>query len=418
MDGVTAWDTTELEELAAKVAGADASLADPETLMRAALGLERAVDRLRAAGARVHARLEAEGATVVHSGLRTGGWLAWEARQPADQCRRRVRTAVVLHRDLPELAEAFEAGRVGWAHVEVLVGATNCRNLDRVQAALATFIDAAAATDEGRIRFDAWARQVRAAARRWDTDGGYDPNEDLAANRLRIDELPDGTRELAGRLVGEGAVSVTASLEALADELFEQFTRDHGVEPSIEVPSRTTLLGLALVEACRRATSVDVASSQPARTEAIVLIDTDPGTGAAVATDTSGRSVSTAALEVLLPGADVRGLLLDGEGNPLVMGRSRRLATPSQRAALAARDGGCIFPGCDRPPEWCDAHHQPPWEQGGRTDVDEMALCCRMHHRLTHQPGWTMEPHPILPQRWRWTTPSGRTLTSQRHGRT
>ena len=27
------------------------------------------------------------------------------------------------------------------------------------------------------------------------------------------------------------------------------------------------------------------------------------------------------------------------------------------RRALIARDRGCAFPGCDRPPHWCHAHH-------------------------------------------------------------
>ena len=43
---------------------------------------------------------------------------------------------------------------------------------------------------------------------------------------------------------------------------------------------------------------------------------------------------------------------------------------PSQRTALAVRDGGCTFSGCDAPVRWCDAHHMPDWHHGGVTDVD------------------------------------------------
>lgn len=48
------------------------------------------------------------------------------------------------------------------------------------------------------------------------------------------------------------------------------------------------------------------------------------------------------------------------------------------------RDGGCVVPGCHAPPEWCEAHHVVPWEHGGLTDVDGMALLCRHHHTAHH----------------------------------
>ena len=124
--------------------------------------------------------------------------------------------------------------------------------------------------------------------------------------------------------------------------------------------------------------------------------------------------MSTAALQRLLPGADLRSLLVDDDGNPLKMGRTKRLATPQQNAALACRDNGCIFPGCDRPPAWCDAHHVPPWDHSGQTDIQKLAALCRIHHLLTHHNGWTMAADPLRTQRWCWHTPTGNILHSQR----
>ncbi len=43
---------------------------------------------------------------------------------------------------------------------------------------------------------------------------------------------------------------------------------------------------------------------------------------------------------------------------PLEVGRSSRVVSPAQRAALTVRDGGCGFPGCHRPLAWCQAHHR------------------------------------------------------------
>ena len=93
------------------------------------------------------------------------------------------------------------------------------------------------------------------------------------------------------------------------------------------------------------------------------------------------------------------------------MGRHLRHATRAQRRALARRDGGCVFPGCDDPVSWCDAHHVTPWEQNGRTDITNLALLCRHHHGVTHRTGWTMTARPG--QTFTWHTPYSQTLHSQ-----
>jgi len=81
--------------------------------------------------------------------------------------------------------------------------------------------------------------------------------------------------------------------------------------------------------------------------------------------------------------------------------------------ALAVRDGGCVWLGCDMPVGWTDAHHITPWEHGGPTDLANLALLCRHHHGVTHRTGWTMTAH--ADQTFTWLTPGGQTLTSQRH---
>jgi hypothetical protein len=79
---------------------------------------------------------------------------------------------------------------------------------------------------------------------------------------------------------------------------------------------------------------------------------------------------------------------------PLEVGRTSRVVTAAQRTALAIRDGGCVFPGCDRPLAWCEAHHLRHWLHGGPTDLENLALLCRTHHRTVHEGGWRLHRDP------------------------
>src|SRR4029453_14388627 len=95
---------------------------------------------------------------------------------------------------------------------------------------------------------------------------------------------------------------------------------------------------------------------------------------------------------------------------PLEVGRATRGVQPAQRAALAVRDGGCVFPGCDRPLAWCDAHHLWHWLDGGPTDLANLALLCRAHHRAVHEGGGALTRAPA----GRCTPPVPPASTSQR----
>jgi hypothetical protein len=79
---------------------------------------------------------------------------------------------------------------------------------------------------------------------------------------------------------------------------------------------------------------------------------------------------------------------------PLDVGRATRVVQPAQRMALAVRDGGGAFPGCDRPLAWCDAHHLQHRVHGGPTDLNNLALLCRAHHRAVHEGGWQLTRGP------------------------
>jgi hypothetical protein len=63
-------------------------------------------------------------------------------------------------------------------------------------------------------------------------------------------------------------------------------------------------------------------------------------------------------------------VIFDPAGRALDVGREQRTFTRRQREALAVRDGGCMMPGCERPPSWCEAHHIRFWgRDNGHTNT-------------------------------------------------
>jgi hypothetical protein len=99
--------------------------------------------------------------------------------------------------------------------------------------------------------------------------------------------------------------------------------------------------------------------------------------------------VSIETIERLACSGDTVEVGFGGDGQPLDVGREQRFYTRPQRTALALRDGGCRWPGCERPPSWTEAHHTKYWSRDrGKTDVADGILLCRYHHLLAHNNHW------------------------------
>jgi len=108
--------------------------------------------------------------------------------------------------------------------------------------------------------------------------------------------------------------------------------------------------------------------------------------------------VSSASIRELGCDADIRVVGFGSHREVLSLGRTKRLFSRTQRIALAARDGGCIWPQCTAPPAWCDAHHVKWWKPGGVTDVSNGVLLCRSHHHLLHHSDFTLQMEHGVPR--------------------
>jgi hypothetical protein len=127
----------------------------------------------------------------------------------------------------------------------------------------------------------------------------------------------------------------------------------------------------------------------------VVTVDLDTlTTGLGSATLDTGEPISPGQARRMACTAGIIPTVLDSDSVPLDLGRSTRLFTPTQRLALVLRDGGCTAEHCDRPPAWCEAHHDTPWAHDGPTDLTNARLLCTHHHHLAHDDRYDMRHHP------------------------
>jgi hypothetical protein len=163
----------------------------------------------------------------------------------------------------------------------------------------------------------------------------------------------------------------------------------------------------ALVDICRlalRTTELPDNGGTPPQLAVTVPLDVVTGQLGTGTLDT-GERLGPAAVRRLACDAQILPAVLGGAGQVLDAGRARRLASGPVRRALVVRDRGCAFPGCDRPPRWCDAHHLTAWTDGGTTALDNLVLLCRHHHRIVHDDHWQVrlgddQLPDFIPPRW------------------
>jgi hypothetical protein len=156
----------------------------------------------------------------------------------------------------------------------------------------------------------------------------------------------------------------------------------------------------------------------------VTLKDLEEGRGTGWI-DGSTEPIPLSTINMLRCDGDTTITLFGDNGQILRQGKAQRLANRRQRRALAARDGGCVIPGCTVPPSRCQAHHIVPWVsktfRPGRTDIDNLALLCPFHHATIHTSPWMLvmingKPH-VKPPDWqdakRTPIPAGQQRTGR-----
>ena len=371
--------------LAAQVGVAALAAADPQQLADAALGegivaLGTVGGQLEAQRLRWLAVFDGRGAGAGDRGGSTAGWLGWHTRQGPRHSARIVRLARSLHRQLPATHAALAAGDISVGHADVLAQGTDDLPEDIVAAGEPTLVEAARRLTP---------HQLRAAVLHWRAHVAPEQvDRDFAAHherrRLHVSSTLDGLVALDGLLDAEAGNTVLTAISALAGP-------GGGDDPRTSAQRRAD----ALVDLARHALdSAELPDTGGDRPHINVQVDLQvllTGTGAADL-DFTGPIPAERARQLACD-AGISRIITAGASQPLDVGRRTRTVPTHLRRALVTRDRGCVFPGCDRPPAWCDSHHRQHWADGGPTVLSNLVLLCRFHHGMIHR-GWTLTHHP------------------------
>ena len=381
-----------LDALAADDVG---SLAPRQQLDEIALLLEArnrldAQLTLRVRAAELQQAAEDDGLKSMQSWLRGHGRLSHAA---AGQL---VRNGRALDH-LPALASAFADGAVTAEQVAVVAPVVK---EDRRTAALAQGVDLAEvdrtfAAVAATRHIQQLARVVHHYLARLDPDGPEpDPTDERS---LTLAKYADGTLALRGQLDAVGAEKLQAALEAIT-----QADRPKG-----DRRTRAQQLADALVQlADNQLADGDLPLLRTVKPNVVVTIPgadlLDPAVGLGVATTGFGSLVSAAKARALACDGSITPVVIDEDGMPLNVGRTKRVVPPHIRKAVELRDRTCVFAGCEAPKYWCDVHHLVHWIFGGETSLENSALLCERHHTKVHH-GFRVERDPG--GRWRTFRP-------------
>jgi len=372
------------------VAEADRTITALITARALALTAERDAGTWRGSG---DATFEAWRSRTSRSGIRAAG--AETRRGDALQA-------------MPAMRAAAEAGEVSVEHLDA-VASMAAGGSESVREALATpqgqaqLVGMARRMDAGRFARSAavWVAEV--------DQGGVerDHQAQRVARYLNVVDGRDGTRitgrldRMAGhrlRLALEAVGGRPAAdddrsseqrradaLEALADTLLSLPETGSGAAVRPHVSFIMTAETWAALRAARAEIEGDAAgwvSHVPTGVDPVALED--------------GTPVPPSEVARALCDCQVTRIVTDATGVPVDLGRTARTYTGEQRRAVIARDRGCLWPGCDRPPRWCEVHHLRWWDRdGGETSVDCGALVCSFHHHEIHRLELAVTRHMI-----------------------
>lgn len=255
--------------------------------------------------------------------------------------------------------------------------------------------------------------------------GTEDPFTDADRRRLRGVTIgaqgPDGMSRLSGYLTPEAATVMTrlfadhanaGSLDGGAQDIADRrgdgstvsdaagdSDSAAGTEPDPRTPAQCRHDALFAAVNAGYGPSGDLRPRRGATTiVAAMTVDQLLARTGTVTTD-AGTSVNVSTLVEQTDVRDVFLQVMDFHGQTLYLGRSARNASLAQYLALVGEEGVSSAPGSSVAPAFTDVHHIVAWSRNGPTDLDNLTLVDRAHHRTiddskTNDERWQTYPAP------------------------
>jgi len=281
--------------------------------------------------------------------------------------------------EMPKLAESLASGDITAEHAAAAVSAAAKTSPQQVEDELSKLAE--------KSSVDSFAKHSRRWANRNQTDDGADTHETRRRNRSLADWVNDeGMGVILAELDPTSYQQARNAINIEYDRLWRADGGRDGKPDDIRTPTQRR---------CDAFISLltDTGARGPAspRMQLTAVVDVerlqrDGGEPVGAAQIIGGEALPQNVLERLGCMATVTGVIFDGTGEPIWVGRDQRHATTSQVKAIVARDQHCT--GCDAGAERCEIHHIVPWQHGGLTNTDDMCLACpRCHHNI-HDHGY------------------------------
>ena len=365
--------------------------------MASALGELREVlgeiDRLQARAAGLAGEVDAAQLFELDGAVSLVGWLVDQARMTSGDAARLAKTARRC-RQLPVMAEAWATGELSGGQVQVIVANVSDRLVEGFAAGETQVVPflTTLPVAETRVAVRQWRARVEAEV-------GDEREAKAAPSRFHHSETLEGRFESTGSWDADAGSVIDAAMKLAMTWAGDDDPRT----PAERRADAEVAIHQHFLDHQR---SVRGGSRRP-HVNLVVRVDAEGNLEGGIL---DGPLLPQSTVEAYLCDCTAHRVIVDAAGAILDYGRATRTAPVDLRNAVILRDEHCRGPGCDRPPEWCDAHHVWPWEHGGPTSLDNLVLLCRRHHHLFHKPGWHDK---LLPDgTYEVTDPHGRTRTT------
>ena len=314
---------------------------------------------------------DAQGGWEIAGASSAVSWLAGRGHCTRSEAAVHVRNARLM-RDHTEINEAINHGAITPSHTTQLSAIARHRS-HKFNDDVADLVEIA-----GQMSPEAF----RAPARYWRTlaDDLLAPDERDEPNMVDLAETYNGTWVLHA--------TFDAVRGAALHGLILERSAPTGLDDTRSASQRRADALFALVS-----------GDEPVQVRVDVIVDVDTFIGTTRPVDEircelrGVGAIDRVLMERLACTPHIGRVLTRGRSEILNLGRQVRIATPAQRRAVITRDQGCVWPNCKRPPAMCEIHHRTPWQHGGHSNLDNLALLCGHHHTRVHQ-GWNLTTHP------------------------